>query len=75
MQNIQMTAGSGPATSETDKTFQTLRARLALAGHVLNRSDPSDGKRTYFVSSCNLVHELRTLDDVERFAQHPGGGA
>ena len=55
-----------------DKAFLTLRAVLAMAGHALSRSDASDGERTYFVARWGMVRELRTLDDVQRFAQQVG---
>ncbi len=57
---------------DDDKRFSTLRAQLALAGHALSRSDASDGKRAYDVSKWGMVRELRTLDDVQRFAEQVG---
>jgi len=54
------------------KLFFTFRAQLALAGHALSRTDASDGRRRYFVSRWPLVHELRTLEEVRRFAQEVG---
>ena len=72
MPDIKMTGGSGPATLEIDKAFSTLRARLARAGHALSRTDADDGARSYFVSRWGMVRELRTLDDVQRFAEQVG---
>ena len=56
------------------KAFATLRALLAMAGHALSRSDAGDGERTYFVARWGMVRELRTLDDVHRFALQVRGG-
>jgi hypothetical protein len=61
MQNIQMTLGSGPGTPEADQTFQTLRARLALAGHVLNPTDPSDGTCTSYVTRWGMARFLEQV--------------
>jgi phage/plasmid primase-like uncharacterized protein len=72
MQVIKMTGGSGPAPSEIDKAFSTLRARLARVGHALSRTDTSDGARTYFVRRSGILRELRTLDDVQRYAKQVG---
>jgi hypothetical protein len=55
-----------------DKAFSTLRACLARGGHALSRGDASDGARTYFVSRWGMVRELRTLDDVQNFADQVG---
>lgn len=54
------------------KAFQTLRARLALAGHALSRTDSSDGPCSYFVTRWGMVRELRDLDAVKRFAAQVG---
>jgi hypothetical protein len=59
-------------TAAENKAFQTLRARLARAGHALSRTDADDGARSYFVSRWGMVRELRTLDDVQRFAEQVG---
>lgn len=55
-----------------DKVFTTLRARLALAGHGLSRTDGSDGPCRYFVTRWGMVRELRDLDAVKRFAEQVG---
>ena len=59
-------------TGAEDKAFHTLRARLELAGHALSRTEASDGPRRYMVSRWGMVRELRTLGDVQRFAQQVG---
>ena len=73
LHEIAQSVSLNSATSGAEnKAFQTLRARLALAGHALSRTDASDGTRTYFVSRWGMVRELRTLDDVKRFAEQCG---
>lgn len=59
-------------TSAEDKAFQTLRARLALAGHVLSRTHDGDGPVRFYVTRWNLIRELRDLDEVRRFAAQVG---
>lgn len=53
--------------------FETLRARLALAGHTLSRTEATDGSCSYFVSRWGMVRELRDLQAVEAFAKQAGG--
>lgn len=60
-------------SSAEEKAFQTLRARLALAGHALSRMDDGDGPSTYYVTRWGLVRELRDLGAVEAFAKQVGG--
>lgn len=72
MRDIMMTAGSGVATPEDNKDFQTLRARLAIAGHALSRTDASDGPPSYFVTRWGMVRELRDLAAVAAFAEQVG---
>lgn len=73
MHAINMAGGLGPAPSEIDKAFHTLRIRLTLAGCTLSRTDASDGARAYFVSGWGMVSELRDLDAVEAFAKQVEG--
>lgn len=54
------------------KAFQTLRASLALEGHVLSRTDSTDGPCSYFVTRWGMVRELRDLDAVKCFAAQVG---
>lgn len=58
-----------------DKAFQTLRARLALAGHSQSGTDARDGCRRYLVSRWGMVRELRYFDAVEAFAKQAGGAS
>lgn len=55
-----------------DKQFATLRARLALAGHVLSRSNPTDGEIRYFSSPWGMTREFRDLDAVAAFLDQIG---
>lgn len=69
-QSVSLSSGTSVAD---DKAFHTLRARLALAGRTLSRTDASDGARAYFVSGWGMVRELRDLDTVAAFAKQVGG--
>ena len=55
-----------------DKTFATLRALLALAGHELRRTSADDGPRGFYVSRWGHVRELRDIDAVLGFAKQVG---
>ena len=69
LQGLAQAVSLNSATSAAeDKAFHTLRARLALAGQTLSRSNGDDGPVRFYVSRWNLIRELRTLDDVLRFA-------
>lgn len=54
------------------KRFATLRARLALAGWGLIRTDASDGPPIYFATRWNMPRELADLAAVEAFADRVG---
>ncbi len=45
--------------------FETLRARAALAGIQLLRSDPQDGPPRVLIHQGGAWRELRTVDDAE----------
>lgn len=64
-----------PQVEPREKDFQTWRAALALAGHELCRTEAADGPRSYFVTRWGMVRELRSLDDVRRFAEQVGAPA
>lgn len=53
--------------------FETLRARAALAGIEVLRTDPADGCVRYFVVRRRTVRELWTIDDLEALIAHLGG--
>lgn len=48
-----------------NKAFETLRARSALAGYRLLRTDERDGQVMYLVERSGIVRALRTIEDVE----------
>lgn len=62
-----------PTGQRADKAFKTMTATLALQGHILTRSNPSDGPVTYYVTRWGLVRHLPTLDDVKAFVRQIGG--
>lgn len=64
-----------PPVEPREKDFQTWRAVLARAGHALSRTEAADGPRSYFVSRWGMVRELRSLDEVKRFAEQVGAPA
>lgn len=51
-----------------EKRFASLRARLALRGFTLGRSDPRDGAVEYIVGFRGHHKLLRTLAAVESFS-------
>ena len=64
-------AGDQPGATDC-KRFATLRARLALAGWGLIRTDPSDGAPIYFATRWNMPRELADLAAVKAFADRVG---
>lgn len=52
-----------------DKAFLTLRARLALKGHVLSRTHGDDGPVRFYVTRWGLVRELPDIAAVRVFAE------
>lgn len=58
--------------SRHEKAYRTVRARLALAGYALNRSDSPTFGPCLMVSRWGQVRELRDLADAERFADQVG---
>ena len=55
-----------------DKAFLTLRALLALKGHVLSRTHGDDGPVRFYVTRWGLVRELRDIAAVRAFAEQVG---
>lgn len=62
-----------PTGQRADKAFTTLAAQLALQGHTLTRTNPSDGPVTYYASRWGMVRALPDLDAVAAFARMVGG--
>lgn len=65
----------GKAAEQGDKTFATLRARLALAGYSLARSGGEDGQGHFCATRWGFVRQLDTLAAVEEFAAQIGARA
>ncbi len=55
-----------------DKAFVTLRALLALKGHVLHRTNGDDGPVRFYITRWGLVRELRDIAAVRAFAEQVG---
>ena len=60
------------AVEQADKAFGTLRALLALKGHVLSRTHGDDGPVRFYVTHWALVRELRDIAAVRAFAEQVG---
>lgn len=56
-----------------EKAFRTLQARVAMVGMQLVRSDARDGPVRLFLERQGVVHELRSVDDLEALLAHLGG--
>ena len=54
------------------KRFATLRAKLALAGHELIRTNEDDGPVRFYAGRWGCVRELRDVAAVHAFAAHVG---
>ena len=52
--------------------FLTLRALLALKGHVLSRTHGDDGPVRFYVARWGLVRELPDIATVRAFAEQVG---
>lgn len=63
---------SGQDFAAVDKTFATLRARLAIGGFALSRSDAADGPPTYYLTRRGALRELKNMAAVETFARLVG---
>ena len=55
-----------------DKAFLTLRALLALKGHVLHQTHGNDGPVRFYVTRWGLVRELADIAAVRVFAEQVG---
>ena len=56
----------------SDKAFLTLRALLALKGHVLSRTHGDDGPLRFYVTRWGLVREFPDFPSVHAFADQVG---
>jgi len=64
--------GNFATVANTDKDFHTLRAKLALKGHTLSRTNDQDGPVLFHVNRWGMVRELRDLAAVRDFAEQVG---
>lgn len=64
-----------PSADTDDKTFATLRARLAMRGWSLSRTSAADGPVVYFAARWNMPRELASLEAVAEFADRVGAPA
>lgn len=64
--------GSCATYDGADKAFLTLRALLALEGHVLSRTHGDDGSVRFYVTRWGLVRELTDIAAVRAFAEQVG---
>ena len=71
----QAAADQATAIEADEKRFATLRARLALCGWVLSRSDAADSPVVYAATRWNKPRELASLAAVAAFADHVGAPA
>lgn len=58
--------------ADEDKRFATLRALLALKGHVLSRTHGDDGPVRFYVNRWGPVRELPDITAVRAFAEQVG---
>nr|WP_145545770.1 hypothetical protein [Variovorax boronicumulans] len=59
--------------TSADKAFADLRARFALAGHELHRTDGENGHVRYIASRWGHCRSLMTLDEARAFLAQIGG--
>ena len=57
--------GAADAHLPAPKAWDIIRARTALQGVALLRTDPQDGPVRLLVEHDGIVRELRSLDDLE----------
>jgi hypothetical protein len=68
----QIEPGNSATGAHADKAFLTLRALLALQGHVLSRTHGDDGPVRFYVTRWGLVRERRDIAAVRAFAEPVG---
>ncbi|MES2247911.1 MAG: hypothetical protein V4645_11555 [Pseudomonadota bacterium] len=64
---------SEEACAQAEKSFATLAAQFALAGHALVRSDRADGPVTLYAMRWGHIKPLRDLQAAAEFLQQIGG--
>ena len=68
----QIEPGIAATGAGADKTFLTVRALLALKGHVLHQTHGDDGPVRFYVTRWGLVRELADIAAVRVFAEQVG---
>ena len=58
---------------KSEKSFATLQALFAIAGHALHKTADESGKAVFLVSRWGYVRELITMQEVEQFLVQIGG--
>lgn len=53
----------------TEKEFHTLRARAAIRGFVLHRTDAADGPVAFFAECLGHVYHLPTIERLRAFVE------
>jgi hypothetical protein len=53
------------------KTFADLRARAALLGYAIKRTDPADGPVVYLIEKFKLTREVEAAELAEMFKEAP----
>ncbi len=61
--------------STPEKSFATLAARFALAGHTLTRSNPTDGAVIYYASRWGYARAFNNLETAANFLTQIGGAS
>lgn len=70
---IDSTAARHEFAHLDSKTFATLRAEFALAGHTLTRSTTADGASCLVAERWGLTRELVDLAEAHAFLMQIGG--
>ena len=68
----QIEPGNAATGAGAEKAFLTLRALLALKGHVLHRTHGDDGPVRFYITRWGLVRELSDIASVRAFAEQVG---
>ena len=65
--------GRAMSNKLTDKEFATWKARFALVGQQLTRSNPMDGPDTYYVTRWGMAKVCHTFMELQAFYFKLGG--
>lgn len=53
----------------TEKEFHTLRAKAAILGYILHRTDADDGPVAFFAEGQGQLHHLPTIERLRAFVE------